>query len=191
MICIVGIECQGKAWIGADRCHVFTNGYVDIKSSGKKIVKLGDMYIGIAGDMTAINTLKYKASEFDPKYSLKDCANGVDEYMFTVFQNNIINALGDMYDGNDFQAIVSVMGKIYLVLSDFRVTKIPDNKVFAIGSGGNIALGSLYSLAINMKINPCLSDDFIKQAIEASFQAAAFFDMGVSNNFDICLTTEE
>ena len=184
MTCIIGVEHNGKAWIGADGCTTLVSNNIDMafESYSSKIVKLSNgMLIGCAGDTIAGNLLRYK-------FDCPEITEGElwDKYIYSTFLDKLKSCLKDYVDGDNFSAIISWYGKMYCVCNDFHILHPPKYGVFAIGSGSNIAFGAMYGFFETYN-NPSFYTN-IKGNISYALEVVSFFDNNVAPPFDIRYT---
>ena len=145
MTVIVGIAHKKKVWMGADSAATNSWGELSIISQ-PKIFTRGIIIFGVAGSARASNLLMYRFQPPEPQ------TNDVDEYMATDFIDTMRECFkqgGVAQEDNNVESVyaqilVGLMGNLYSIDGDFQVCKNAYG-YDAIGTGGMIALGSLYS----------------------------------------------
>lgn len=167
---------QGDGWVvlGSDsRVSSDEDGriYTMSKTTGK-VVRNGEYLIGAAGDLRAINILTYV---FKPPV-LPRANTNLNRFMTSTF----IPALRTCFEENgigkdgahDSDIIVAVRGRVFEIGGQYEWCE--DTKgIYAVGSGSNYALGSLYTtVGKNLEVEDARK--FVKLAIEI----AASLDSG-------------
>jgi len=108
----------------------------------------------------------------------------LDRFMATIFVDAVRNALNDgghlatkegRAEGGTF--LVGVHGVLYSIFSDFQVGRCL-NKYDAVGSGGEVAVGSLHTSGRLGELNPT-------QRVRMALEAAASLNSAVSGPFRI------
>lgn len=144
MTCIVGVEENGKIHIGGD--SAITN-YSTIECSRDLKVFIRDGFIfGSTGSIRMKQILKF--GDLPP---LQDETMSDLYYLTTIFADTIRQQFKDagfmkiensVENGGMF--LFGYRGRLYCMENDFNIHS-SDTGMMAIGSGGEIALGSLYS----------------------------------------------
>ncbi len=144
MTCIAGIVKDGVVWIGGDSCGSNTR-LNTIRRDGK-VFETGEFIIGYTSSYRMGQLLQY--SFHVPKQRLEESDY---QYMTTRFIDSVrdcFKAGGYMRVNNSEESggkfLVGYRGNLYEVDSDYQVG-IPDCGYSAVGSGDEVALGSLYS----------------------------------------------
>ncbi len=149
MTCIVGLEYEGKVYIGGDSCS--SNGDRYITSSEDKIffVETRDdkFLIGGAGTSRGKDILTYN---FNPTRANKDDSD--DKFMRTIVVDAAKDAFkncghesasqGHQRSYNNF--LIAYKGHLYKMGSDYAIINY-HNTYAVIGSGQEVALGSLWT----------------------------------------------
>ena len=150
MTTIVGIEGDGWTVIASD--SMINSGSQPFYSYGmEKVFERGDYLIGVAGDAVAIDILKCL---WKPPRSAKPA--DLDYYLTTKVITSLKASCGlygydpqkDKKDDPDagFELLLSLKGRIYQISSDDFGWLRDYRGLYAIGSGGQIALGVLAAL---------------------------------------------
>jgi len=148
MTCIVGLEHEGTIYIGGDSCTscgqmytaTYQNKVFDVETRDDKFL------IGITGTVRGADILTYS---FNPTRRNKDDSD--DKYMKTTVAETArqaFNSCGhasnkDGIDQNYGEYLIGYNGHLYVMASDYCIMSCPDGN--AIGSGGEVALGSLWT----------------------------------------------
>lgn len=169
MTCIVGIEKDGKVYIGGDSASVDGgNLNVDIVTTPKIFIR--DEYImGYTTSWRMGQILNFCGSLPTPPAE-SETVNDLDKFMVTTFipkvqkifeQENFIPQHSDVkHGGGSF--LVGTRGRLYTVHGDWQC--IHQSRGWdAVGCGGSFALGSLYATRscqhweISIRINEALA----------------------------------
>jgi len=149
MTCVVGLETEHGVFIGADSAS--SNGYTSFSSRVEKVFlkncgARGEFLIGFTTSFRMGQLLRYKLRVDKHPDDMPDM-----EYLATIFIDAVRACLKDggfteidkeRESGGRF--LVGYRGKIYMVDYDFQVNSNACG-FYAIGSGAQFALGSLYS----------------------------------------------
>ena len=183
MTCIVGLESEGRVWMGGDRAAVDQSHYLS-HCEQPKVFRRGDLVFGYTTSFRMGQLLQFKLkvpelTEDQP----------IDEYMATAF----IDAVRDCLKEGGYTRVdcsretigtflVGVRGRLYIVDDDYNVRR--DNGGFnAVGSGLSVALGSMHSTA-KLRLHP-------RERIAMALEAASTFITTVRGPFDIICEREE
>lgn len=169
MTCIVGLVIvglvdkeTGTVYIGGDSAGS-ADTFISIRAD-EKVFNNGPFIMGFCGSFRMGQLLRYK---FDPP---RQTVNQDDmKYMVSTFIDSVRKCFGengfgktpDKDDNRGCTFLVGYNGKLYTIMSDFQVAQLHDN-YYAIGSGADLALGSLYS-TVGLK-----DEDRITIALEAA-----------------------
>lgn len=180
MTCIVGLEHEGKVYIGGDSAGV--SGYSrDIRADEKVFIN-GHFIMGFTTSFRMGQILRYSFSppsrgteeENDMRYLVRDFTKAVrDSFKENGFTPKDSDG-GSSDVGGTF--LLGYKGKLYTIESDFQVEKVSRN-FNACGCGSDIALGSLYSTS-DLDLSP---EDRITKALDA----ASYFNAGVCGPYSI------
>ena len=145
MTTIAGIQGIDFAVLVADS-QITEDNLVTLATSTPKIVEAGKFLIGISGDTRPGDILSYNWKP--PLYKAEDPV----QFMGKKVIPSIINAFNDnTYDYNKvdkeggFDYLIAFNGNIFRIACDLSFFA-SNRDVYAIGSGGQFALGYLYSI---------------------------------------------
>jgi ATP-dependent protease HslVU (ClpYQ) peptidase subunit len=144
MTCIIGLEANGRVYMGADSCGSddWTNRAYDIQ----KVFRVKQFIIGYTSSFRMGQLLQY-ALVVTPQ-------NGTDDltYLVTIMAEAVRDAFkahGYAYIENSQEFgglfLVGYRGKLYQISSDFSVLHTLDG-YSAVGSGHTVALGVMAAL---------------------------------------------
>lgn len=155
MTCIVGIEHQGKVWMGAD--SAYSDGRLQglLAADSPKIWRAGAHVVGVAGSARVADILRFQMTWPEPP------ARGLLGYVVRFVVPKIRTALrrgGRMQQEHDHQGgygaeggdvsnmaiMLAVNGKLFTIEDDFQVNHARGG-YDAIGSGEPVALGALHA----------------------------------------------
>lgn len=173
MTCIVGVQHQGRVFIGGDSAGVA--GYSISVRSDVKVFRNGPYVMGFCGSFRMGQLLHHA---FDAP---KPAAKRLDRFMVTTFVDEARQCLytgGFLTIKNSEETgglfLVGVAGQLFQIDSDFQVGRLNDGYT-AIGCGEDLALGSLYTSA---GMAP-------RKRVTAALNAAAHHSAGVCGPFRI------
>ena len=170
MTCIVGLEADGKVYIGGDSAS--TSGWnLDI-SRLRKVFRSGDFLMGCTGTWRISQLLQYsldvrlkEGDEDDMRYMV----TGLVEAMRECLKNGgFAKVENEKEEGGT--VLVGFNGKVYIVESNFQVCS-SNNGFWAIGCGASYALGSLWATR-DRGVTP-------ERRVLAAMEAAGQFSNGV------------
>lgn len=166
MTTIVAVQGDGYVVLGTDSriSALDVDGYVSrihtMSSNISKVCQIAGMYIGVAGDVRAINLVSHALQVQPPSTSLK--GKKLDEYI----TNKFIPSLRSCFEANGYspphketsdhiaeqgsEMILAVNNVIYQVDNDYAWSNDASG-LYAIGTGGQYALGSLATLLSGKK----------------------------------------
>lgn len=143
MTCIVGLEADGKVFMGGDSAS--TSGWdLDI-SRFKKVFRVNDFLVGCTGTIRMEQLLRYSLE-------VRQCEEGEDDIQYMVL--GLVEAIRKRLKDGGFakvennqeefsgQFLVGFNGKLYTVEQNFQVCSSA-NGFWAIGCGADFALGNL------------------------------------------------
>lgn len=171
---------QGPSWavIGYDAQVSESDGRkYELPGDAAKCFEVGHFVIGVAGDFRVVNILTHSFRPPDPPHAV---GQKLDKFMTTRFIPTLKRTLDSNFygrDGKDDGAllIVVVNGVIYEIGPNFDC--IRDKRgLYAVGSGGNFALGALVVLDGPGRRTMKKAEE----AISAAMFAAASLDSGTS-----------
>lgn len=182
MTTIVGIEGDGWSVIASD--SMINSGSQPFYSYGmEKVFERGDYLIGVAGDAVAIDILKCL---WKPPRGSKPA--DLDTYLTTKVIMSLKASCGvygydpqkDKKDDPDagFELLLSLKGRIYQISSDDFGWLRDYRGLYAIGSGGQIALGVLAALDTRSVTNAI-------KAAKKAIQIASSYDINSGGNIQL------
>lgn len=144
MTCIVGLEFDGRIWMGCDSAAVGPN--MIYPTSLSKVFTVGGILIGYTSSFRMGQLLQYKL-EVPPH------DDGVDD--ITYLATSFVDAVRDCLQAGGFATreneaetggnfLVGYHGRLYEVCSDYQVNSTRRGYM-AIGAGEEYALGSLHT----------------------------------------------
>jgi ATP-dependent protease HslVU (ClpYQ) peptidase subunit len=172
MTCIIGLEENGRAYVGADSAA--GHGWTVRKSRTEKIFRLDPFVIAYTTSFRMGQILHYGLKL--PPAKVYD-----EEYMVGVFVEIVrarFRELGytridsNREEGGSF--IVGVQGRVYLIADDFQVQHYKDG-IVAGGCGAEYALGAMKALEA---LPP-------PERILRSLEIAAYYSGGVTDPFTV------
>jgi ATP-dependent protease HslVU (ClpYQ) peptidase subunit len=143
MTCIVAVATGRAVWMGGDSAYTVSDDV--IRLGPPKVTRRGPLVVGAAGSLRCANILHYDFTA--PKRRRANPLRYVACEVAAEFRRRLGASEGkDQLDGHsewDGRALVGYVGRLFLLDSCFGVTELVDG-YGAIGSGGEVALGSLY-----------------------------------------------
>lgn len=144
MTCIVGLEHEGKVYIGGDSLGV--SGYNIRERLDEKVFKNGKFIMGFTSSFRMGQLLRY---ELEPPKLKK----GQDVMQFMV--KDFVGAVRDCLKVGGYSTIssneesagtflVGFQGCLFCVENDYQVARLSDGE-YSVGCGEQYAMGSLYS----------------------------------------------
>lgn len=167
MTTIVAVENETHALFGSD--SQVTAGSQKSSLEAGKIFKNGEYTIAVAGRLRMLQALKHANLPKIPKD-----AWDIDQFVSSTLGPAIAQIEKDAGCDGDSQYLVAVRTRIYNIHGDGTYLRNP-SKHYAIGSGSDYALGSLYGL----------SGEPTQQDVKTALRAAAKHDLGTSGPFFI------
>lgn len=165
---------EGVVWIGADSAGTQEDGRLTLRSDPKVFV-VGPLLIGGTTSFRMLQLLRFHlvVPEYTPSHD-------DDPYRFLV--TKVVDAVRDCLKTGGFAArrdeqeeggsfLVGFAGHLYCIQDDYQVREAAEG-YDAIGSGDELALGSLHTTA-----NPWVcfrGEDRVKMALEAAQAHSAF-----------------
>ena len=150
MTCVVGmVDPENRMqYLASD--SLYSDGSRAAVGRLEKVYRAGDYLIGFCGTPRAIQLLRYNtklpAPPKDPLHLMGFMASDFIKHVRTLFNEAGLVVKGDgvMEQLGDMQIMVVVRGHIFVIWSDMQVDETVED-YNAIGSGEDLALGSLYS----------------------------------------------
>jgi len=181
MTCIVGLTHAGGVTLGAD--SQVTTGWVHapLADSQGKIFRVGKMLIGGTGTLRQLQLAQY-ALALPEHPSDMACMT----YLVTRFVDAMRDCLkngGHATKDKDQEStpgalLIAYYGRLFNLASDYAVQETADS-YYAVGSGQEVALGSLHTSA---RMGELLSPE---KRVTWALEAAATFSNGVGGPFVI------
>ena len=138
MTCIVGIAKDDVVYIGGDRAA--SDGHTVLSLTRPKVKRCGDYLIGFAGSLGIGELAHY--------IDLPPIGKNIEKTLRTTFIKSLKSAIEEFgnashTDDNVTDWLIGVQGRLFEISSeDWSVCEFSES---AIGSGNNIALGSLHT----------------------------------------------
>jgi ATP-dependent protease HslVU (ClpYQ) peptidase subunit len=148
MTTLIGI--QGRTWalLGADTRIADDSTIYKLAKGHSKIVEHEDFTIACAGDLRAINILQ-AGLKLPKTYVVKDDAHFITSFLIPAmrkaFADSGYEKTNDGQSSHESEFLVVYKAKIYEIGSDYSWVQDSRN-IYALGSGGQIALGALASM---------------------------------------------
>lgn len=178
MTCIVGIEHKGYVYMGGDRCS--SNESIKVSVDRSKVFINKDVIIGFTDSFRFGDILQY---HYFPAKRPKKFSD--DEYLYLILVEQLRELLKEkgyttVSENNESggNCLIGYKGKLYEVQHDFSLNRTVHG-FNAIGSGTDVALGSLYTTSL---ITPTMDPE---QQLLTALTAAEEFCPGVRRPFDI------
>jgi ATP-dependent protease HslVU (ClpYQ) peptidase subunit len=168
MTTLVGIETATSVVLAADS-QITEDNLRSIVLSTPKIVSVGRYLLGITGDTRPGDILTYNWRPPTPKYGddpVVFMGRKVIPSIFQAFRDNHYDpneALKDKDSGFDY--LLAFNGNLFHVACDLSFFQ-SEHGAYAIGSGGQFAMGYLYSQVKNKAIPFTRAEEIAKRAIE-------------------------
>lgn len=145
MTCIAALVDKGTVYMGADSMGTSDDDAYDAVFP-KKIFRIDDMLIGVAGSLRIIQLLQYAwdipdRGNLPANAYMVAVAESIRHLLSDVEASSTVDGTRRVYEG---MVMIGYEGKIYRIFSDFAVTQTKQDYA-TIGSGGQVASGSLFS----------------------------------------------
>jgi ATP-dependent protease HslVU (ClpYQ) peptidase subunit len=184
------VAVQGPHWsvVGCDSQVTEENRVFNLPKDNPKIVKNGPFLLGAAGDMRAINLLAY---QFKPPAPPVNCSgNKLDRFIATKFVPELKSLFDDVQYGEkgsqDSTILCVVHGAAYEIGSGYDWAR-DTSGIYAFGSGGSYALGSLHSELEGKKFTV----SSVRAAVRRSLEVASRLDPNTGGQFLIFVQQDE
>lgn len=178
MTCIVGVEFNGKVYIGGDSAGIEDDGLEICGRADEKVFVVEDFVFGFSGSFRVGQLIRY--AFIPPEHSQKkpDMAYMVTDFVDAL--KNMQREKGTLVKENDEETstcpfLVGYRGKLYCVEADFNVGVTYDGYA-AVGCGSQVALGALHALKHSKSTDP-------QKKIKSALEAAAEYNAGVRPPF--------
>lgn len=138
MTCIVGIADGDNVWIGGDRAS--SDGNTILSLSRPKVARHGEYLIGYAGSLGI--------GQLAQMIDIPPAVRNIEKVLRTTFVKSLKSAIEEFgnashLEDNSTDFLVGVKGRLFEISSDDW--QVGEYAYSAIGSGNNIALGSLHT----------------------------------------------
>ena len=165
MTTLTGIQGNGFVVMAADS-QVTDGDQRIISVQTPKIVYVDGYMLGVTGDSRPgdILTYSWKPPRYRDQHPVEFMGSKVIPSMHKAFRDNGYELPGKSDDGT-FSYLVAFNGYLFSVADDLSFN-CSETGVFAAGSGGNYALGYLYSLPTKFYNNELLSRVIAERAIK-------------------------
>jgi ATP-dependent protease HslVU (ClpYQ) peptidase subunit len=178
MTCIAAVVERGRVYMAADSAG--TDQWTqNIRSDGKMFLLSDDMLVGVCGSFRVRDLIRYKFPAL--RYDAKQCPE-IAQFIVTDFVEALRQTLkeggscltNDGAESFDATVLVAYKGRLFEVSGDFQVGEqtVPYH---AIGSGSDIAQGSLYSTC-GLKMSA-------RKRLEKAMEASERYNAGVRAPF--------
>jgi len=178
MTCIVGIEHEGKVYMGADSIGV--DGWQRTVMDFPKVFHVRDLLIGCAGSIRALQLLRYNLdvrarndSEDDMEYMVTGVADTARRLFKDSGWSHIEN---NKESGANF--LVGYRGRLYAVEDEFSVVRM-QQPYWALG------VGKVYALAAILTLRSERDDLTPEHQINRALKVASELSIGVHPPFHI------
>jgi ATP-dependent protease HslVU (ClpYQ) peptidase subunit len=140
--CIVGIVHGSNVWMGCD--SMAANEFVKADMRVPKVFRVGEMLVGVCGSLRVRDIVEFIALPARLESETSDRAFLVTSYIpqlrVSLKEAGVLDSEeADAFDGG---MLMGYRGKLYQLYSDFAIM---EHERWAVGSGSEFALGSLYS----------------------------------------------
>lgn len=178
MTCIIGLEHDGKVYIGGDAAG--SDGSRIVTMVEPKVFRRGRFLIGYTTSFRMGQLLEHTLKP--PAWSERDWAGNLHGFMVARFipavraclaEGGFLKTSEDVIKGGTF--LVGYRGRLFAVESDMQVGRVADG-FYAVGSGSDIALGSMHTT--RDVLDP-------RRRITLALEAAEHFATGVAGPFTI------
>lgn len=176
MTCCVGLIHEGEVWMGADSAVSWEDHKLSLQSN-PKVFRVGPFTIAYAGSGRIGRILQYGWPVPTHRRSVK-----LDAYVSITVVENIRKSISDGgamkrehgLDDSGSCFLLAYRGRLFRVDDDFNVDE-PVQAYDCVGTGGAVALGSLYS---TRKMTP-------RQRVTTALKAAQEFTTSVRGPFQV------
>lgn len=189
MTCIVGVEHNGKVYVGGDSAG--SDGYtLEIRAASKVFTKAGytEDYAPVPwvmGFTTSFRMGQLLRHKLELPRLPKDGTDDLEAFMVTSFVDAVREALragGWLTKANERERggtfLVGVRGQLFAIYDDLQVGRVVDGYA-AVGSGDHLALGAMYATnATELAADP-------EARLTLALKAAARHAAGVAGPFTV------
>jgi ATP-dependent protease HslVU (ClpYQ) peptidase subunit len=180
MTCIVAIEHKGSVYIGGDSAYSGDN-MISSTAANEKIFILDNVIIGVCGSMRTMQVIHHglkipvrKEEQTDMTYLTIDFVDALRKLLkdkATISSDDNCDSLPDT------GFLLGYNKKLFEVDTDMQIVR-PIDSYAAMGSGGEVALGSLFTTKNNTDMSP-------EERITIALEAAAHHTCHVRPKFHI------
>jgi hypothetical protein len=175
---IAAIVHDGTVWMGGD--SAFQAGLSRRDRPEPKVVTRGEWVFGVAGSPRMLQLVRYEFTPPDPGPGLSH------EFMCRTFTTALRSCLKDGgwdpgKDGQHGMLLAATGGRLFRICSDFQVAE--EAPFTAIGCGGDLALGSLFTTQTALWMAP-------QNRLARALEAAERFSTGVRGPWCIRQTAD-
>lgn len=142
MTCIVGVERDGMAYLGADSMSTDANSGRYMLARGQKMFRKGPFVIGTTGERRINQLLRYSLQ-------VPDRTQSHMEFMATTFMDAVRQCLKDggaaakdHEQESGGEMLVAYDGRIYHIWPNYQISH-DDSGFYAIGSARDAAMGAM------------------------------------------------
>jgi ATP-dependent protease HslVU (ClpYQ) peptidase subunit len=175
MTCIVGVENDNRVYIGGDSALSWFDTITSLHDA-EKIFSVGPIIFGCCGSPRLAQLIRYglkvpphARNVDDAKYIVIDVVDAIRKLLKkkgSLFHQ----AEGDIDQLPWSSMLIGYRGHLYEIEDNFQITRTKDG-YNAIGSGGSIALGTLYATRKHKKLSP---EKRVLRALHASAHHSPF-----------------
>ena len=182
MTCIVGLEHEGRVWIGGDSAGIRESDLSLRIMGNSKVFSKKDMLFGSSGSLRVNQLLRFslkiprQKGEDDLNYLCTDFVDATRKCLINGGNGGTEDHGEESMESN---LLIGYRGSLYQMEKDYNVI-IAKIGFDACGSGENYALGSLFS-TMDTKLGP-------KERVATALSAAAYFSAGVYPPFSIIVS---
>lgn len=177
MTCIVGIEHEGKVYLGGDSAGV-AGSHITMREDTKVFVN-GPMIFGFTSSFRMGQIIQYSLSIPAQPKGQSDFAYLCTTFIEALYTTLELKGYGCLSGGRKQggQFLLGYKGKLYIIDSDYQVARHKD-KHAAVGSGCYFALGSLYTTSASTSLRP-------EARVAYALDAASHYSTEVSRPYSI------
>lgn len=175
MTCIVALETPNGVWMGADR--LASGKWTGITLQAPKVFTNGPAMFGVCGSVRQMQLLQYSLTVSDHGITWDVDRWVAHDLAWAIRHTFDTHGAKYVKDGVDWSGnyLLAIRGRAYELQSDYSFTRSTSGE-YAIGSGEEVALGSLH--ATRGHPDP-------QHRILAALEAAAEHVVSVAGPFDI------
>lgn len=191
MTCIVGVTLDKGVWIGGDTCasdkvskfnniqpKVFTHS-IEVDTAISGFPSYEKMLIGCSGSFRTMQVIKFSFKPPSMRYrqdALSYLINEFTDELKATFAVKGVSKKSKDVDCFNGCFLIGFRGKLYFMDEAYQIL-MPESQEFAIGSGADFALGSLYSTRKSGKDPHARIEEALQCAEEYNLQTQGPFDI--------------